>query len=126
MHRYSIFFALLIAISSCSYKAENETKSNLDTQNLIYFKGEFVTIKRIADHAYHVYLKDKEGNLIEFYSSMYLGETEIFYLKKDTTNIELAYSVYTDTANKKQIKLIKFLKPIYNSEKLKSTQTAQP
>ena len=127
MHIKKIILPLLsISLAACN----TETKKNpgkIDStedigssikeaaQNTKHFTGRFYKIEKIGEHDYSLQLITGKDSITTFTTLMPLDETEIGHLKKDGDNVEINYQDYYNPVKKETIKIIKAMRPIYDS-----------
>ncbi len=83
-------------------------------KNGIQMEGRFISMKKVSDHAWELYL-EVNNSVVIFQTNFLLNETEIGLLKKKGNNIQLTYKNYTNPKTGIVDKIVNSMTPIYGN-----------
>ncbi|MBC7936137.1 MAG: hypothetical protein H7Y86_12375 [Rhizobacter sp.] len=123
------FVAAFIFFYSCnehapSIQSSDDVAKSISeaTSNTIYFEGKFILFKKLSERDYYLYLKDSTGDTIQFLTHMPISRYETDRLQSTGNNIKLNYINFYNKVKKENMKIVKYIEPVYDWSKMNNKQ----
>jgi hypothetical protein len=101
---------LIVFFCSC----QNKSRQAVDFKKEIFFSGIFVKEEKFNDKQNKLYLKNGNGEIVEFISMPFFDKTEEKYLRNDgKPNVTIVYEEFYNPVRKRTENIVKMITPAY-------------